>query len=75
MTPNPSAGVTTDPHNVPSDIDPEETKAPAGRKPEPGSHRPAPSGVEDDHVGATEDQIAPVTPPKGAGFEDEPKQG
>jgi hypothetical protein len=29
----------------------------------------------DEHIGATEDQVSPTTPPAGSAFEDEPKQG
>ena len=30
---------------------------------------------EDAHIGATEGQVSPTTPPAGDGYEDEPKQG
>ena len=31
--------------------------------------------AEDAHIGATEGQVSPTTPPAGDAFEDEPKQG
>ena len=35
---------------------------------------PAASG-DQEHEGATEDEVTPTTPPSGPEFEDEPKQG
>ena len=34
-----------------------------------------PVDAEDAHIGATEGQVSPTTPPAGDAFEDEPKQG
>lgn len=39
------------------------------------SKRRVPVDAEDAHIGATEGQVSPTTPPAGDGFEDEPKQG
>lgn len=39
------------------------------------SKRGAPVDREDAHIGATEEQVSPTTPPAGDAFNDEPKQG
>ncbi len=47
------------------------------------AEKPAPSELppdpppesEDDHLGATEDQVSDTSPPAGEAYKDEPKQG
>jgi hypothetical protein len=39
------------------------------------SKRRVPVDAEDAHIGATEGQVSPTTPPAGDAFKDEPKQG
>jgi hypothetical protein len=39
------------------------------------SKQHVPVDAEDAHIGATEGQVSPTTPPAGDAFEDEPKQG
>jgi hypothetical protein len=34
-----------------------------------------PSDAEDDHIGATEDQVSDTSPPAGEAYKDEPRQG
>ena len=34
-----------------------------------------PVDAEDAHIGATEEQVSPTTPPEGDAYQDEPKQG
>jgi hypothetical protein len=64
--------MTGNAQRVPADIDPE-TTTPVKNGSE--TQKPARSGEEDEHLGATEDQVTAVKPPKGPDFADEPKQG
>ena len=40
-----------------------------------GGERPPARSSQKEHEGATEDEISPIMPPTGPGYEDEPKQG
>ena len=57
----------TEPPDLPP-VDPESNKAPS---PGPGSD-PSP---DEEHMGATEDQVSDTSAPAGEAFKDEPKQG
>ena len=55
---------------------PDDDKTPKGPSANPEPEKRPPAHPEHkEHEGATEDEVAPTTPPRGPGYEDEPKQG
>lgn len=70
----------TKPRNAISDIDPapdsQNPRHPTPQKQSDGAPEPLNKpDPDDEHIGATEDQVSDTSAPAGSGFKDEPKQG
>src|SRR4030081_2334259 len=63
-----SEAMTSDPKNVPSDIDPETSKQAKDSPQTQRGRMPARSENQHEHEGSTEDEVQPVTPPRGSEF-------